>query len=241
MTTPVFVTRPAHQAAGLAAEVEKRGFLPVLAPALKIKIARGPKLDVDGLAGIAVTSANGVAALVTRTARRDLPVFAVGEATAAAARDAGFENVAAAGGSARTLPGFIAARVKPGDGAILYPAGEETAYDLLGALEPAGILVLQIPAYEMPVVSSLSKAAIDVLDSGVPALALLMSERTASAFGDLAAAAGRARALKTVTALCLSPAVAEAARAYDFAGVAAAREPNQAALLDLLEASRPPA
>ena len=238
MTIPVFITRPAHQAAGLAAEVARRGFTPILAPCLKIKIARGPKLDVAGIAGIAVTSANGVAALVTRTTRRDLPIYAVGAATGAAARAAGFENVEIASGDARALAGFIAARVKPGDGAILYPAGEDTAYDLLGALEPAGILVLQVPAYEMPVVASLSKAATAVLDSGVPAMALLLSVRTAAAFGDLAAAAGRP--LKAVTALCLSPGVADAASAFPFAAVMAARIPSQDALLDLLETQAPP-
>ena len=235
MTLPVFVTRPAHQAAALAAEVERRGFTAILAPVLDFRITEGPALDVDGLAGIAVTSANGVEALATRTTRRDTRVFAVGAATAEAARAAGFTHVETAEGTARALATFIAARVKPGDGAILYPAGADTAFDLIGALEPARITVLQVRAYEMPVAPNLPKAARDVLDSGGPAIALLMSVRTANAFGDLAGA------LKNVTALCLSDAVAAAARGFGFAAVLAAREPNQTALLDLLEAQRPPA
>jgi uroporphyrinogen-III synthase len=238
MTTPVFITRPAHQAAALAAEVARRGFTPILAPCLRLKMAHGPMLDMAGIAGIAVTSANAVAALVTRMTRRDLPVYAVGAATGAAARHAGFEKVEIAAGDAPALAAFIAARVTPGDGAILYPSGEETAYDLPGALDPAGIPVVQIAAYDMPVVASLPKAALDLLDRGAPALALLMSVRTATAFGGLATAAGRS--LKTVTALCLSSAVAEAANAWPFARTLSARAPNQAALLELLETQSPP-
>lgn len=76
----VLVTRPEGQAAATMAALAARGFDCVAAPATVFENLPGPPLDL-GIAGIAVTSANGVAALAARTARRDLPLFAVGEAT----------------------------------------------------------------------------------------------------------------------------------------------------------------
>ena len=58
-------------------------------------------------------AANGARALARATQRRDLPVLAVGDATARAAREAGFESVTSAGGDVGDLAPLAAARCAP--------------------------------------------------------------------------------------------------------------------------------
>lgn len=230
---PVFITRPADQAAPLAEAVRARGFAPVLAPCLVLEIEDGPPLDPAGIAAIAVTSANGVKALLARWADRTCPVYAVGEATAAAARAGGFADVITAGGDAASLARLIAGKVEPGT-KILHAAGEDRAFDLAGALSPLGIGVRVETLYAMPMARALPDEALAVLDAGVNAAALLMSARTAAAFGELVAASGRR--LDCVSAICMSQAVADAAADFAFRRIAVSSRPSVDALLDALEA-----
>ena len=68
----------------------------------EIRLTREPKVDAP-FAALAFTSVNGVAAFAALTPRRDRPVFAVGDATAQAAHDAGFADVLSASGDLRDL------------------------------------------------------------------------------------------------------------------------------------------
>lgn len=235
----VLVTRPAHQAEAQAGALTRRGYTPILAPCLKIKIERGPSLDDDGVAAYAVTSANGVAALAQRMKGRDKTLYVVGAATEAAARTAGFTAIERGTGDGPALATLIAERFDRASGALLYACGEDTAFDLQKALQKHTILVLQVALYAMPLVASLPVSALKAMDAGEAKAVLLMSARTATAFGDLAAGAGRHAALRALTAICLSEQVAKAARDHDFARIAVAAEPNEASLLAALETALP--
>lgn len=240
MSLGILVTRPAHQAEAQAAELARRGYAPILAPCLKIRIERGPMLDDDGVAAYAATSVNGVAALAARMKGREKTLYVVGGASEAAARQAGFTSIERGAGDGAGLAKLIAKRFDPKTGALLYACGEDTAFDLRAALEKHTILVLQVALYEMPLVSGLPAAALKAIDAGEAKAVLLMSARTATAFGDLAAAAGRGAALRKLAAFCLSEKVAEAARGFDFARVVVAAEPDEASLLAALETDLPP-
>ena len=79
------------------------GFEPVVAPLLTVRaLGEGP-IDLAGVGAIAFTSANAVAAFAARSPARSLPVFAVGESTAAAARSAGFRAVLSTEGDVNAL------------------------------------------------------------------------------------------------------------------------------------------
>lgn len=239
--TGILVTRPAHQADAQAAELTRRGYTPILAPCLKLRIERGPKLDDDGIAAYAVTSANGLAALAQRLDGRDKPLYVVGPATEAAARTAGFTDIRAGDGDAPALAKLIVAEFDRSKGALLYACGEDTAFDLEKALGKHTVLVLQTAVYTMNLAAALPAAALAALDGGTASGVLLMSARTASAFGDLAEAAGRGSSLRRLTAICLSAQVAKAAGAYEFARIETAAAPTQDALLAALEATLPAA
>lgn len=199
-----------------------RGYTPIAAPVLEMRT-----LDAavpDGIDALAFTSANGVAAFAVRSVRRDLPVFAVGEASAAAARQAGFSYVAAGEAGAAALAPLIAAKLPKG-ARLLHAAGRDVAGDL-GALLP-GIAVTRVTLYEMDEAAALPAEALTALQgrAGV----LLYSARSAAAFGALAGEAGQA------VAICLSAQVAAAAGPLGFAEVLIADHPSDAAMLDCLE------
>ncbi len=134
----VLVTRPEADAAALAEELAARGHSAVIEPLFTIVAGPEAALDLSGVQAVALTSANGARALAGRTARRDLPVFAVGDATAAAARAAGFAEVESAGGDVALLAALIASRLDPGAGPVLHAAARRVAGDLKGRLEQAG-------------------------------------------------------------------------------------------------------
>jgi uroporphyrinogen-III synthase len=103
----ILVTRPLEDGREIAARLAARGHQALLAPLLEPRFHDGPQLEegggLDKLQAILATSANGVRALIRRTARRDLAVFAVGPQTADEAQRAGFADVRSANGDAVAL------------------------------------------------------------------------------------------------------------------------------------------
>src|SRR5262245_35391137 len=79
------VTRPRAEAAELSKVLAARGIAALVEPLLEI-CYRGETPDLAGVQGLLCTSANGVRALARLSGERNLPLFAVGEATAARAR-----------------------------------------------------------------------------------------------------------------------------------------------------------
>jgi uroporphyrinogen-III synthase len=190
-------------------------------------------LALDGVQAIAVTSANAAPAL---GAAKHLPVLAVGEASAAAARDAGCTRVASAEGDAASLARLIVASCRPDGGAILHLCGTEVRPGLAEALGEAGFCVLRQAVYRATPAKALSAPTCAALHAGLDAV-LLFSPRTALIFCELALRQGLERCLAATDACCLSAAVAEACRELAWRRVRIAARPDQRALVDLLEAA----
>src|SRR5229473_1898951 len=95
-------------------------------------------LSLRGVQAVLFTSANGARAFARATARRDLAVIAVGDATARTARALGFADIASAGGDVGDLAALVAARLDPRRGALLHAAGSVVAGDLAARLRAAG-------------------------------------------------------------------------------------------------------
>ncbi len=234
----VLVTRPAEDAAPLLREIRRRGAVAVAAPLLRITPA-GAAGQIDpglaGMRGLLFTSANGVRAFARLSDRRDAPVYAVGAATAAQARRDGFLDVAVAGGDVRSLAELVRRHRMPADGALVHVAGSHVAGDLAGLLESAGFEVRRIVLYHAVMVSRLPRRGLAAVQGVGGAAVLLYSPRTAQAFVRLVQQAGAAAALTRCAALCLSPAVAEAAGGLPWHRVVVAAMPDQNALLEALE------
>src|ERR1700722_19477514 len=102
----VLVTRPHPDNEATAATLRARGFEVLLAPMLRYE-ALAFQDDSDTRYGaVIVTSANalrGFGKLAAGQRLLKLPLFAVGEHTAAAAREAGFDKVTSAAGGVAEL------------------------------------------------------------------------------------------------------------------------------------------
>jgi len=225
----VWITRAQPGAARTAARLTALGFEPVVAPLLTIRPLLPDALnappDFATVAALAFTSPNGVAAFAALTSDlRDRPVFAVGDATAEAARDAGFADARSAAGDIHALARLIAAN--PIQGLILAP----------GAREPAGDLPALLPDHD---VRRLPVYAAEEADAVVPPdfdAVLLHSPRAARA---LAAILTPEAATKRL-AICISAAAAAPLTALGLAEIRTADAPDEASLLTALGKSVSP-
>lgn len=230
----VLLTRSRPDAEETARLLAERNIETVIAPVIDISDNDGVTLDLEGVQALLFTSANGVRAFARATARRDLPVFAVGDASAQAAVDNGFSEVASANGDVAALAALVRERLDPGAGALLHAAGSAVAGDLAGDLTDYGFAVRRTVLYRAQTVDILPVDARHALQDGTVDAALFYSPRTAAHFAALVAAAGLQSSCRQIIAGCLSDAVGEAAATLPFADIRVAKTPDQAALFDVL-------
>ena len=230
----ILITRPREDAEALAAELARRGFPVMIQPMLEIRMPEGPPLDLEGVQALLFTSANGVRATAARTTVRDLPVLAVGDATARAARDEGFVQVESARGDVESLAGLVKARLDPAAGRLFHAAGSAVAGDLAGDLDGAGFRLERQALYAAEPLTELYPATAEALYAGTIDAVLFFSPRTAQSFVKVVQRAGLADRLGGVVALCLSEAVGTAVRTVEWQDIHVAAQPDQESLLDLL-------
>ena len=234
----VLVTRPREDAESLVAALETRGHAVMLEPLLTIR----PREGVDWPAGheaaqaLLVTSANGARAFARLDARRDLPVLAVGDASARVARELGFSQVRSAAGNVDDLAALVRDRLDPAAGPLLHPAAGKPAGDLQGALATAAFTVLRAVLYDAQPAEALSAACTSALNDGLIDVVTFFSPRTAAAFASLVTAADLSQDCRKVTALCLSEAVAAQISGLSWRQIVVAARPEQDALLEKLDA-----
>ncbi|MBL8662584.1 MAG: uroporphyrinogen-III synthase [Candidatus Odyssella sp.] len=234
----ILVTRPASEAQRFAAQLAGHGIESVIAPLLAIEPVETPLPPFDAVQALVFTSANGVRAYAARETRRDVPAYAVGEATAAAAREAGFANAISAGSDAEGLAALLVDRIDPAQGPLLHVAGADQAGDLPGALRARGYEVRQAVLYHAAPAPELPAPARAAIEAGSIAGVALFSPRSAGLFADRAAAAGLAAKLATLDAYCLSRAVAAALEGKaTFRAVRVAARPNAEALIAAIRAA----
>jgi len=218
----VWVTRAEPGAARTADRLTALGFEPVVVPLLTLAPLPGAlnaAPEPEAVAVLALTSPNGVEAFAPLIPRfRDHPVFAVGDATAEAARAAGFADVRSAAGDIHALARLIAAEAPPGP--LLAPGAREPAGDL-PALLP-GRPVQRLPVYAAFETHAPAPGAFDAV--------MLHSPRAARALAtDLPRAASSGR-----LAVCISDAAAAPLRPFDFTQIRIAAAPDEPSMLSAL-------
>lgn len=218
----VWVTRAEPGAARTADRLTALGFTPLVAPLLTLAPLPGAldaAPDPAAVAVLALTSPNGVEAFAPLIPRfRHHPVFAVGDATAEAARAAGFADVRSASGDIHALARLIAAEAPPGP--LLAPGAREPAGDL-----PA--LLPDRPVQRLPIYAAFEThaPAPEPFDA-----VMLHSPRAARALAaDLPRAASSGR-----IAICISEAAAVPLRPFDFAQIRIAAAPDEPGMLSAL-------
>lgn len=226
----IWITRALPGAEETAARIRAMA-LPALVDPLLAVVPLSPSIELEGVAALAFTSVNGVEAFARLSADRSRPVFAVGDRTARAAREAGFAEVASADGDVEALAALIAAQAPGIGGEVLNPGAAEPAGDMVSSLEAAGLKARRVAVYET-VERDPAPETLDQL--GSMAAVLVHSPRAAGKLAQVL----QARPAPSLRALCLSPAVAVPLEALVEAGklasVTASPHPSEAALLNLL-------
>lgn len=234
----VVVTRPEADAERTADNLRKRGHQVLVAPLMRVEPIHA---DLAGdWSAVVITSANAPGAIAHEPqceALHKLPLFAVGERSAQAARAAGFVDVTPAGGDVRDLVQRIGEHHAGAQAArLLYLAGEDRAADLIGALAAHGIEAEMRVVYRA-VTAPFPPALIAALNEGAVDAVLHYSRRSADNYLAGAAAAGVAAEALKVRHICLAPAIAAPLQAAGAVRVAIASHPQESALLELLSPS----
>ncbi len=226
----VLVTRPEPGASETASRLVTLGRRALVAPMLAI-VPR-PLAPAGRTQAVLVTSGNALAALPATL--RGAKLLAVGDATAARARAAGFSDVHSAGRDATALAALAAALCRPADGALLLASGAGQGGALAAALRARGFRVQRRVAYAAEPVAALPDAAAAALRAGTVAAALFFSAATARVFVTRLRCALPAAVVAEVTALALSSAAGRALLPLPWRAIRVASHPNQDELLTLL-------
>jgi uroporphyrinogen-III synthase len=220
MKLRVAVTRAEPEASRTAERIRARGAEAIVAPLLTI-VPCGYDTNTEGAQALIFTSSNGVRAFPDARGARDRIVLAVGDATAEAARAAGFTDVRSADGDVGALAALAKATLDPTKGKLIHIAGDHVAGDLGGVLRAAGFSVERRLAYASVAAIALPEAFRQPLD-----IVLFHSVRAAETFTAL----GAPNAARLVTG-CLSAAVADAAGKTSWKRIVTAPRPREDDLL----------
>lgn len=232
MPVPVLVTRPQPGARATAVQLEVLGFTPVLAPLLRVEALIRDLPAPETLRGVLVTSQQALPALPDLYL--DLPLYAVGDATAAAATARGFTQVHSAAGKADDLAALII-RDLPRDGLpLLLAAGFNQGNRLKTILQAFGFAVIREEVYAARSVTALPPAADALLRSEAEGWVLLFSRETALCFHRVCSAATLTARLSHFRLAAISHTVAEAVKDLPWAAIHVAMDPHEKAVLALL-------
>jgi uroporphyrinogen-III synthase len=238
----VLVTRPHPDDETTAAALRARGFEVLCAPMLRFEPVAFHDDEDAAYGAVVVTSANalrGIEPHLHGSRLLKLPLFAVGERTAAAARGAGFQDVMTDEGDATGLRDLVLASVKTKAlkkaSTLLYLAGADLARDLAGELGERGFTVVTHTTYRMLPVSSLPPETREAFAANQVEAALHYSRRSARAFLDAARAAGVEISALAIPQCCISAAVAAVVRDAGATQVMVAASPDENALFEALD------
>jgi uroporphyrinogen-III synthase len=243
----VLVTRPHPDSETTAQGLRARGFEVLLAPMLRFEpVAFADNAEVD-YGAVVATSANALRAIEPQLAASRLtrlPLFAVGEHTASAARNAGFSKVLAAKGDAVGLRDLVLesmrAKALKKASVLLYLAGADLARDLAGELGERGFSVVTQTTYRMIPVPSLPREVCDAFTANAVEAVLHYSRRSARAFLDAVRADGVEISALAIPHCCISAAVASVLRDAGATQLMVAATPDENALFgSLTRALRP--
>ena len=220
MSFAIVILRPEPGAEATAKRARARGLSPVKAPLFAVGPLAWEPPDPAGFEAVILTSANaarhggpGLAAFLS------LPCYAVGEATAAAALEAGFADLRTGASDAAALAAMLEA---DGVRRAFHPCGR----DHLALESPAEVERRVVYAAEP--LAGLAAEAAEALERGAPAL--LHSPRAALRFAELA----QEHALdRSSIALAAISAAAAASAGPGWQRVEIASEPRDEALLEV--------
>ena len=227
----ILVTRPEPGATETAMRLEATGFAPVLAPALTIRKLPAKLPNPSQVAAVLVTSGQAIPAIPSHF--HGTALLAVGDATAARARRAGFTDVVSAAGDATDLAALAAARCPVGV-TLLLATGRGLGHPLAAALRAAGFRVIRRSLYAPVPARRIPAPATAALKAGTIRAVLFFSGDSAAAFVAMIEHGALTEAVRNADAISISPSAAVALRRLPWRRILVADRPNQDSMLALL-------
>jgi uroporphyrinogen-III synthase len=232
MGARVLVTRPEPGAARTAERLRAAGYEPVVVPLTKVAPLRQDRPTVE-FDAVAVSSANALRhtypALIRLLSQK--PLFAVGEETAAVAREAGFVDVRSSEGSAEDMAHEIVLGVRQ-SASVAYLCGRIRRDVLETELDRQGVRVVPIETY-LAHSRKPSRRELALLDSAPVAAALAYSLNAAKALAGLVETR-LGTVFRDTTFIAISQRVAERLMTVAPGRVEAADSPDEDAMFTLL-------
>jgi uroporphyrinogen-III synthase len=218
----VLIIRPQPGADATARRFAAAGYATVLMPLFAIEDLPPPSVSVDGYDAILLTSGNAArAACGFLENARDIPIYAVGSATASALAHLALPVAATGSSGVEALVGVAA---EDGHKNLLWLAGEDhSAVPQIAGVHIDIAIVYRSAALETPAHFA---AQVEVCDA-----VILHSSRAAAHFAGLCDAVGLSRS--KIALAMFSNAIAESA-GDGWAHIIVAPAPNDTALMDAI-------
>lgn len=222
----VLITRPEPGASDTAARLASLGYASIIAPFLQIEQLH-PRLPRRAQACL-ITSANAIHCLPS-----GIPIFAVGDATAARARAVTSFPVHSAAADATALAALVALTCTPAQGPLLLLSGHRQGLTLAAELRMHGFQVTRRTVYRAISPRIFPPNAAQAIRAHIVDRVLFFSPETARAFVRLAPVSLRPE-LSQIKALTLSPAISRAVADLPWRSITTAEHPTQEMLMRLL-------
>ncbi len=188
---------------------------PILSPSLVHDL--GSPANFTGIIFTSRHAVDAVAKTADAGAWTSKPAFVVGLATAAAAKQAGFQNIIIGSGGGAGLVEPIQQAVadtdheNPQKANLLWPSAREISFDMAAAMHRHDIAVQRLPAYQMMANANLAPPVRMALAKNCISAVIAMSSRSIQILRANMDAAGLGTAQKQIDLIAGSDAIAAAA------------------------------
>ncbi len=203
----ILITRPTEEASETGAKLEALGHRVMYAPMLQVSPV---SFEIpDETRTLVITSKNGARYGLSNIGKKDRPVFAVAEQTAAVARELGFTNITVGPGTARQLVPMLLECGDQQKRDYSHLCGSELSYNIASVLRDAGLDAENKVTYQTVPNRSFSPAVQEAVDMNEIDAVLFYSPRTATIFEEAISECGLHNWLPKLEAYCLSERVAD--------------------------------
>lgn len=230
MANKVFITRPEEEYADTAAMVTALGYDPVPCPMMKIETVPTRLDDITRFQALIFTSAGAIPPFCAQSPVRDIPVYTVGDITAARARQSGFEKVTSAGADLAALEVLLHSENLATDEPLLHISG----VDVVRPIDVPDLTIERRVVYRAGLMTALPPEALAVIRNESPRLVLFYSARAAQAFTDAIKNDRLAHQLMSTKALCLADSMVESLRILPWRGIRVAQRPDRVGMQAIL-------
>lgn len=202
----VLITRPEPQATLTHDKLVLAGFTVISEPC---QIVKPTETVLQAADAYIITSQNGVDHGLKHIADKDAVIFAVGDKTAQAAEDLGFNIIFSADGDSQSLVEVVLSRWEPDYGTLLHLSGAEISTDISALLSAIGYKAERQVVYEAVMLENPSKATITAINNKELDTVLFYSAQAVTIFNQWMEQAGLEGALETMQAIVMSDRIAE--------------------------------